>query len=47
MFIIVLILSIFMLFSLATIIDGIAHIIIALFMIAFLFDSDVKKKMNM
>ena len=46
-FIIVLILSIFMLFSLATIIDGIAHIIIALFMIAFLFDADVKKKMNM
>ena len=46
-FIIVLILSIFMLFSLATIIDGIAHIIIALFMIAFLFDSDVKAKMNM
>ena len=45
-FIIVLILSIFMLFSLATIIDGIAHIIIALFMIAFLFDADVKKKMN-
>ena len=46
-FIIVLILSIFMLFSLATIVDGIAHIIIALFMIAFLFDADVKKKMNM
>ena len=46
-FIIVLILSIFMLFSLATIIDGIAHLIIALFMIAFLFDADVKKKMNM
>ena len=46
-FIIVLILSIFMLFSLATIIDGIAHIIIALFMIAFLFDADVKKEMNM
>ena len=46
-FIIVMILSILMLFSLSSIIDGIAHLIIALFMIAFLFDSDVKKKMNM
>ena len=46
-FIIVMILSILMLFSLSSIIDGIAHLIIALFMIAFLFDADVKKKMNM
>ena len=46
-FIIVMILSILMLFSLSTIIDGIAHLIIALFMIAFLFDPEVKKKMNM
>ena len=46
-FIIVMILSILMLFSLSSIIDGIAHLVIALFMIAFLFDPDVKKKMNM
>ena len=46
-FIIVLIASVLSMFSLAGIIDGIAHFIIALFMIAFLFDSDVKSKMNM
>ena len=46
-FILLLIGSILSLFSLVGIIDGIAHIIIALFMIAFLFDADVKSKMNM
>ena len=46
-FIILLVVSILELFTLVGIIDGIAHIIIALFMIAFLFDADVKKKMNM
>ena len=46
-FILLLIVSIFEIFSLVGIIDGIAHIIIALFMIAFLFDPEVKKKMNM
>lgn len=46
-FIILLIVSIFEIFTLIGIIDGIAHIIIALFMIAFLFDSEVKSKMNM
>ena len=46
-FIILLIISILEIFTLVGIIDGIAHIIIALFMIAFLFDADVKKKMNM
>ena len=46
-FILLLIVSIFEIFTLIGIIDGIAHIIIALFMIAFLFDPEVKKKMNM
>ena len=46
-FILLLIVSIFEIFSLVGIIDGIAHIIIALFMIAFLFDPEVKSKMNM
>ena len=46
-FIILLVVSILELFTLVGIIDGIAHIIIALFMIAFLFDPEVKKKMNM
>jgi hypothetical protein len=46
-FILLLIISILQVFALVSIIDGIAHILIALFMIAFLFDSDVKSKMNM
>ena len=46
-FIILLIVGILSCFSLAGIIDGIAHILIALFMIAFLFDPEVKSKMNM
>lgn len=46
-FILLLIGSILSIFSLTGIIDGIAHAIIALFMIAFLFDADVKSKMNM
>ena len=46
-FILLLVVSIFEIFTLIGIIDGIAHIIIALFMIAFLFDPEVKSKMNM
>ena len=46
-FILVLIGGILTVFSLTGIIDGIAHITIALFMIAFLFDPEVKFKMNM
>jgi hypothetical protein len=46
-FILLLIVSILEVFTLVGIVDGIAHILIALFMIAFLFDSDVKSKMNM
>ena len=46
-FIILLIVSILEFFTLILIIDGIAHLFIALFMIAFLFDPEVKKKMNM
>ena len=46
-FILVLIGGILSVFTLSGIIDGIAHILIALFMIAFLFDADVKSKMNM
>ena len=46
-FIILLIISILEILTIVGIIDGIAHIIIALFMIAFLFDPEVKKKMNM
>ena len=46
-FIILLIVGILSCFTLVGIIDGIAHILIALFMIAFLFDPEVKKKMNM
>ncbi len=33
--------------SLIGVVDGIAHILIGIFMIAFLFDSEVKSKMNM
>ena len=46
-FIIVLIGGVLSVFSLSGIVDGIAHILIALFMIAFLFDPEVKSKMNM
>jgi hypothetical protein len=46
-FIILLVVGVLSCFSLVGIIDGIAHIIIALFMIAFLFDPEVKSKMNM
>ena len=46
-FILLLIFSILEAISLVGIIDGIAHVIIALFMIAFLFDPEVKSKMNM
>ena len=46
-FIILLIVGILSCFTLVGIIDGIAHILIALFMIAFLFDPEVKSKMNM
>ena len=46
-FIIMLIVSALEIITLVGIIDGIAHILIALFMIAFLFDSEVKAKMNM
>ena len=46
-FIILLISGILAVFTLLGIIDGIAHILIALFMIAFLFDPEVKSKMNM
>ena len=46
-FILLLIVSIFEILTIVGIIDGIAHIIIALFMIAFLFDPEVKSKMNM
>ena len=46
-FIILLIVGILSCFTLAGIVDGIAHILIALFMIAFLFDPEVKSKMNM
>ena len=46
-FIILLIASVLAMFSIVGILDGIAHLLIALFMIAFLFDADVKKKMNM
>ena len=46
-FIILLIVGILSCFTLVGIVDGIAHILIALFMIAFLFDPEVKSKMNM
>lgn len=46
-FILLLIAGILTVFTLLGIIDGIAHILIALFMIAFLFDPEVKSKMNM
>ncbi len=46
-FILLLVVGILSCFTLAGIIDGIAHILIALFMIAFLFDPEVKAKMNM
>ena len=46
-FVILLIIGVLSLFSLAGIVDGIAHIIIALFMIAFLVDPEVRSKMNM
>ena len=46
-FVIVLIGGVLSVISLTSIIDGVAHILIALFMIAFLFDSEVKSKMNM
>ena len=46
-FIIMLIVSALEIITLVGIIDGIAHILIALFMIAFLFDAEVKAKMNM
>lgn len=46
-FILLLIAGILTVFTLLGIIDGIAHILIAMFMIAFLFDPEVKSKMNM
>ncbi len=46
-FILLLIAGILTVYTLLGIIDGIAHILIALFMIAFLFDPEVKSKMNM
>ena len=46
-FIILFVIGVLSCFSLSGIIDGIAHILIALFMIAFLFDPEVKSKMNM
>ena len=46
-FILLLIVSFFEFLSIVGIIDGFAHILIALFMIAFLFDPEVKSKMNM
>ena len=46
-FILLLIVSFFEFLTIVGIIDGFAHILIALFMIAFLFDPEVKSKMNM
>jgi len=46
-FVILLVISVLEIITIIGIIDGVAHLIIALFMIAFLFDADVKKKMNM
>ena len=46
-FVLLLIFGALSIFSLISIIDGIAHVLIALFMIAFLFDPEVKSQMNM